>query len=236
MLGICGFILTIYERCCEFFLELPGARVVIGRIKIWQILFYYGCVVVICVIYYYEKKHTQKKEYAKGQERNEAQECEKQRKRGNILTGMLCALGLFVLLHRFDSLSQMQVTVLDVGQGDGIFLKSPGGMTCMIDGGSSDVKNVGQYRIEPYLLSKGVGTLDYVFISHGDSDHTNGIEEMISRQKIGVKIKTLVFPKESVWDESLKKLAIYAIENGVQVAVMEQGQEIHGFICQLPGI
>ena len=61
---------------------------------------------------------------------------------------------LFVLLHRFDSLSQMQVTVLDVGQGDGIFLKSPGGMTCMIDGGSSDVKNVGQYRIEPYLLSK----------------------------------------------------------------------------------
>ena len=71
----------------------------------------------IYVIYYYEKKHTQKKEYAKGQERNEAQECEKQRKRGNILTGMLCALGLFVLLHRFDSLSQMQVTVLDVGQG-----------------------------------------------------------------------------------------------------------------------
>lgn len=239
MLGICGFILMIYERCCEFFLELPGARVVIGRIKIWQILFYYGCVVGIYVIYYYEKKHTQKKEYAKGQERNEEQEFEKQRKRGNILTGMLCALGLFVLLHRFDSLSQMQVTVLDVGQGDGIFLKSPGGMTCMIDGGSSDVKNVGQYRIEPYLLSKGVGTLDYVFISHGDSDHTNGIEEMISRQKIGVKIKTLVFPKESVWDESLKKLAIYAIENGVQVAVMEQGQEIEKqgmkILCLCPG-
>ena len=61
-----------------------------------------------------------------------------------------------------------------------------------------------------------------MFISHGDSDHTNGIEEMISRQKIGVKIKTLVFQKESVWDENLKKLAIYAIENGVQVAVMEQ--------------
>ena len=239
MLGICGFILTIYERCCEFFLELPGARVVIGRIKIWQILFYYGCVVVICVIHYYEKKHTQEKEYAKGQEHNEAQECEKQRKRGNILTGMLCALGLFVLLHRFDSSSQMQVTVLDVGQGDGIFLKSPGGMTCMIDGGSSDVKNVGQYRIEPYLLSKGVGTLDYVFISHGDSDHMNGIEEMISRQKIGVKIKTLVFPKESVWDESLKKLAVFAIENGVQVAVMEQGQEIEKqgmkIFCLCPG-
>ena len=48
------------------FLELPGARVVIGRIKIWQILFYYGCVVVICVIYYYKKKHPQKKSMRKG--------------------------------------------------------------------------------------------------------------------------------------------------------------------------
>ena len=78
-----------------------------------------------------------------------------------------------------------------------------------------------------------------MFISHGDSDHTNGIEEMISRQKIGVKIKTLVFPKESVWDESLKKLAIYAIENGVQVAIMEQGQEIEKqgmkILCLCPG-
>ena len=33
MLGICGFILTIYERCCEFFLELPGARVVLLRLR-----------------------------------------------------------------------------------------------------------------------------------------------------------------------------------------------------------
>ena len=41
-----------------------------------------------------------------------------------------------------------------------------------------------------------------------------------------MKIKTLVFPKESVWDESLKKLAIYAIENGVQVAVMEQDRRL----------
>ena len=97
----------------------------------------------------------------------------------------------------------------------------------MIDGGSSDVKNVGQYRIEPYLLSKGVGTLDYVFISHGDSDHTNGIEEMISRQKIGVKIKNACISEKKVsGTKAWKKLAIYAIENGVQVAVMEQDRRL----------
>lgn len=278
MLGICGWILTLYEKCCEWLLELPGARVVIGRPQIWQILFYYGCVAIVCAVQFYRKKHdeeqkreqktdtikkcggTQKvgrvKKYSGIQRieigeyggiretdivekqksnrrtghkktQNDVKIHGKQKIYGKLLTGTVCALGLFVLFHNFENSSQMQATVLDVGQGDGIFLKSPKGMNCMIDGGSSDVKNVGQYRIEPYLLSKGVGKLDYAFISHGDSDHTNGIEEMITRQKIGVKIKTLVFPEESVWDESLKKLAVLATKNGVQVAVMSQGQLIY---------
>lgn len=229
MLGICGWILTLYEKCCEWLLELPGARVVIGRPQIWQILFYYGCVAIVCAMRLYRKKQEQEQKCEKKEKQkyDEAGVEKKRRVYGKILTGIIGVLGLFVLLHRFESPSQMQATALDVGQGDGIFLKSPKGMTCMIDGGSSDVKSVGQYRIEPYLLSKGVGKLDYVFISHGDSDHTNGIEEMITRQKIGVKIKTLVFPEESVWDESLKKLAVLAMKNGVQVAVMSQGQLIY---------
>ena len=133
---------------------------------------------------------------------------------------------MVILIHKFEGIEQMKVTVLDVGQGDGIFIKGPGRMTCMIDGGSSDVKQVGQYRIEPYLLSKGVGSLDYVFISHGDSDHINGIEEMITRQKIGVKIKTLVFPEKKVWDESMENLALLAKKSGVKVAVIKEGQTL----------
>ena len=204
MLTICSGILNIYEKCCAWMLELPGARMVIGRPEIWQVLFYYGCAAFICVCNISRKRQ----------------------KQGIVMTVCVWSFGLLVLLHRFESPSQMQVAVLDVGQGDGIFLKSPGGMTCMIDGGSSDVKNVGQYRIEPYLLSKGVGCLDYVFISHGDSDHMNGIEEMIIRQKIGVKIGTLVFPEKKVWDESMKDLAALAEKYGVRVTVMKQGKKI----------
>ena len=232
LLGICGWILAVYEKCCEWLLELPGARVVIGRPQIWQILFYYGCVAIVCAVCLYRKECDE--EQKRERKTDIIKKYDEMRK-----AGIVCVIGLFALFHRFESPSQLQVTVLDVGQGDGIFLNSPGGWSCMIDGGSSDVKSVGQYRIEPYLLSKGVGELDYVFISHGDSDHTNGIEEMITRQKIGVKIKTLVFPEESVWDESLKKLAALAMENGVRVAVMKQGQIIRNqgmeILCLGPG-
>ena len=54
-----------------------------------------------------------------------------------------------------------------------------------MDGGSSDVKKVGEYRIEPYLLSQGIGSLDYVFVSHGDQDHISGIREMVQRKRQG---------------------------------------------------
>ena len=56
----------------------------------------------------------------------------------------------------------------------------------MIDGGSSDVKNVGEYRIAPAIRSYGVNTLDAVFISHTDSDHINGIEELIEKNLINI--------------------------------------------------
>ena len=239
MFHVCGWILNIYEKGCEWMLELPGARVVIGQPQIWQILLYYGCVTVAYAICFYRKKQAQEEKCVNEQKSSERKLGERKRKTEKIMKICAWSLGLWILLHRFESPSQLQVAILDVGQGDGIFFKSPKGMTCMIDGGSSDVKNVGQYRMEPYLLSKGVGKLDYVFITHGDSDHTSGIEEMITRQKVGVKIGTLVFPEKSVWDENIKKLAVLAGKYGVRVAVMEQGQRIQNqgmeIICLGPG-
>lgn len=71
------------------------------------------------------------------------------------------------------------ITFLDVGQGDCIVISSPSGHHYMIDGGSTDVSQVGRYRILPYLKSQGIKKLDYVVITHFDEDHYNGIMEMI---------------------------------------------------------
>ena len=113
-----------------------------------------------------------------------------------------------------------------MGQGDCIFLKGPNGQTYLVDGGSSDVKQVGKYRIEPYLKSQGVGQLDYVFISHGDADHCNGILEILERQKMGVKIENLVLPINYSGDEMLVELAKLAKKQGVKVFCMDAGQGV----------
>lgn len=121
---------------------------------------------------------------------------------------------------------KLTVTMLDVGQGDGLYIKGPEGMNYFVDGGSSDVSSVGKYRIEPFLKSGGVAVLDYVFISHGDADHMNGIEELLENQKMGIRIKTLVLPPEEVQDDSLKVLARKAAGHGTRVAVMNKGDTL----------
>lgn len=88
--------------------------------------------------------------------------------------------------------SGLSVTMLDVGQGEAIFLENEIGTTYLIDGGSSDVGKVGTYRIQPYLLSSGVDQIDYAIVTHADEDHVNGLKELMQSNRI--RIRHLVLP------------------------------------------
>lgn len=67
----------------------------------------------------------------------------------------------------------------------------------MIDGGSSSSKNIGKNTIEPFLLSKGIDSLEKVFITHSDSDHTSGILYLAENKKISIDELYLPYCAES---------------------------------------
>ena len=192
-LQVCHWILVFYEKISEIGIGLPAARVVAGQPAIWEVLLYYMVLVLLTSGIL-------------------------KRKRKLLLP---FAATLFFLLYK--PAGTLQITMLDVGQGDGIFVQGPTGIHYFIDGGSSDVSDLGKYRIEPYLKSQGVGTLDYVFISHGDTDHYSGIKEMLERQDVGVKIRNLVLPENYKEEEALMELALLASDEGVSVKVMKAG-------------
>ena len=79
----------------------------------------------------------------------------------------------------------------------------------------------GRYRLEPFLKFRGVKRLDYVWVTHGDVDHLNAVEELLERRKYGVEIQYLIFPEQKYWDERLIKLCNLAEEAGTKVRVME---------------
>lgn len=195
-LKICSAILNFYEALGKAGVRLPLARAVLGRPDLWKVVCYYA---ILLLIVLYMRKRKKPKKY------------------------IWFLLGITVFLISLQPKGSVTVTMLDVGQGDGIFLRGPEGMTYFIDGGSSDVNQLGKSRIEPFLEFLGVGSLDYVFLTHGDADHYSGIEEMLKRQTLGVKINTLVLPANFRQDEALLKLARQAQGVGVKVVMMQEG-------------
>lgn len=260
---VCGRILCFYQISCKAALHLPGSRLVAGRPEIWQIAVYYGILFLGLMLMRYtasmKEQDKQGEKRSQGYQRHgkdwrfkQSDRADKSIGFNNRMSGrtgrsawkewfvvFLWVAGIIILTTRFGESGKLTTVVLDVGQGDGIFIKGPEGVTYLVDGGSSDVKKVGRYRLEPFLKSQGVGTLDYVLISHGDSDHMNGVEELIERQDIGVKIRTLVLPVQEVWDEALMGLAEKARDNGIRVVVIEPGQSIReeemAVTCIQPG-
>ena len=93
------------------------------------------------------------------------------------------------------------VSLLSVGQGDCAVVQSGNGSTYLIDCGSSSVKLVGEYRLKPWLKYHGISKLEAVFLSHPDSDHTNGVMELLEKTNSPddwyrgeIQIKNLVLP------------------------------------------
>lgn len=88
-------------------------------------------------------------------------------------------------------------TVLDVGQGDSIFIKLPNNQgNILIDtGGEASTINeewkktkkefsIAKNNIIPYLKSLGISSLDYLIITHGDYDHMGEAKNIIKNFKV----------------------------------------------------
>ena len=75
------------------------------------------------------------------------------------------------------------------------------GEVCLIDGGSSSKKQIWK-ELDQTLRYYGVSTVDYIFLSHADADHTNGIEQYLQgieqnltgKNSHGITLKNLVLP------------------------------------------
>jgi len=79
----------------------------------------------------------------------------------------------------------LEVTAIDVGQGDSLLIITPQGKTILLDsggvgGGSRSDFDVGEEVVSPYLWSRGIRRLDAVANSHPHSDHIGGMRSVIA--------------------------------------------------------
>ena len=235
------FILILYERLCGLSEKIPFSSINVGHISVRMVLVYYlglGVVLFILRCYAGEKNSSQSTDEnnSAGEEVNKSMRKslgrdltksvrKKSGRCGRYLYGIILVI-LLTALYEYANFDRSFVTAfLDVGQGDGILIRTEQGTSILIDGGSTSNQRVGEYVLLPAIRYYGMSELDYVFVTHGDADHISGIEYLLNAEHIGVRIRNLVLAKYGD-RQGLANIETLAKEKNINVVYMEAGDKI----------
>lgn len=107
----------------------------------------------------------------------------------------ICSAVVFFLISLPPVLLRpMEITAVNVGQGDCYYIRTPSGRHLLIDGGGDSPywqergRNVGKDRLLPYLKHRGVTKIDYVILSHPHEDHLFGLLAVLEELDVGMVI------------------------------------------------
>ncbi|MBR2621989.1 MAG: MBL fold metallo-hydrolase [Clostridia bacterium] len=114
------------------------------------------------------------------------------------------------------TMGEMQVHVIDVGQGDAILITAPEG-NILIDAGD----NVARYEqaLKNYLDGLGIKKLDYFVLTHPDADHIGGADMILKNYTVG----TVIMP-DKPHTTKVYEAVLDALEaNGADLELAEAG-------------
>ncbi|GAB6152644.1 ComEC/Rec2 family competence protein [Desulfosporosinus burensis] len=97
-----------------------------------------------------------------------------------VRSGAVLLIVLF-LWSPWNSQNDLEVVMIDVGQGDAILIRTPKKQAILIDAGPrNDRFDAGERIVLPYLLMKRIGHLDAMLITHEHQDHIGGVRAVLA--------------------------------------------------------
>lgn len=157
--------------------------------------------------------------------------------RFNKLINFLVVLSVLLAVFLFSTIRQnvqtgslengAQVSFLDVGQADATLINLPGSVQILIDGGvnSQAVKQVAS------RMPKFDRKIEYLVITHPDSDHIGGLPEIFNSYEIDEVIQSKAQSSSKIFE----KVEGIIKEKNIKVEEAEEGQKIN-FTSEAEGL
>ena len=207
------YIFQLYEWLCIQVERVPFHSIVAGRPEMWKIGVFY---VALGIRYVWSVGEARENLGRKGIFRF-PKDWNAQGK-NSVFIAVAVVFLVVKPVHGFQS------WFLDVGQGDGVFLRTRD-EAILSDCGSSQDKKIGKNVLGPFLKSQGIRTLDWILVSHADADHTNGIEWLL-KEEADIRVRNLALPAAGKGQEAYKKLETLARKRGAEVYYLHRGETV----------
>jgi competence protein ComEC len=124
---------------------------------------------------------------------------------------------------------QLEMTAIDVGQGDSLLVRFPDGKQMIVDGGgipafghqARSQLDIGEDVVAPYLWSRSIRRVDVIALSHAHDDHAGGLPALVQdfRPK---EIWTGATPPSPTWNLICEKAA----KSGARIVPLEAGSRL----------
>lgn len=130
---------------------------------------------------------------------------------------------IFCLVLKFIP-KNLKIYFIDVGQGDSTLVVTPNHKTILIDSGGSESKtfDLGKSTLVPYLLDRGINDIDYICISHFDSDHSQGFIYLLNH----IKVKNIILSKQYETSRNFEEIMKIVKEKNVNILVVKAGDTL----------
>ena len=141
-----------------------------------------------------------------------------------ILTSFIVILIISQLIQSSYSIlfRKFEINLIDVGQGDSTLIVTPKNKKILIDGGGNENYDIGENVLIPYLLNKKINQIDYLMISHFDTDHVGGTLKVLEK----LKVKQVIISQQKEDSSNFQKFLEIAEKRNIKTIVVKAGDKI----------
>jgi len=124
----------------------------------------------------------------------------------------IAGAGLAPLAERWAGAGTAEIVFLDVGQGDALAIRSPGGRWILVDTGPrGSTYDAGERVVLPYLRRRGVTRIEVLVLTHPDLDHIGGAEAVLQ----GLGVGYVIDPSQATGRDAYVSVLEEASQNAV---------------------